>query len=48
MDDFINVIMKDPEVRVKVNEVLERYNGYPYSYQAKKGYDALIQNVILT
>ena len=46
MDDFINVIRKDPQVGVKINEVSERYNRYPYSYQAKIGYDASIQNVI--
>ena len=47
MDEFIKVIEKDPQVGVKINEVLERYNRYPYSYQAKIGYDALIQNVFL-
>ena len=47
MDDFINRIRKDPQVRVKINEVLERYNRYPYGYQTKIGFDALIQNVIL-
>ena len=47
MDDFINVIRKDPQVRVKLNEVLERYKRYPYSYQGKTGYDVLIQIVIL-
>ena len=47
MDEFIKVTKKDPQVGVKINEFLERYNRYPYSYQAKIGYDALIQNVIL-
>ena len=47
MDDFIKVIKKDLQVRDKINEVLERRNGYPYTYQAKLEYDALIQNVIL-
>ena len=42
----MNVIGKDPQVRVKINQVLERYNRYPWSYQAKIGYDALIRNVI--
>ena len=46
MDHFIKVIRKDPQERVKINEVLERFNRYPYSYQAKIGYDDLIQNVI--
>ena len=47
MDDFINVIRKDPQVRYKKNEASERYNRYPYSYQAKIGYDVWIQIVIL-
>ena len=28
--------------------MLERYNRLPHKYQSKKGYDTLIQNVILT
>ena len=27
--------------------MLERYKRLPYNYQSKKGYDSLIQNVIL-
>ena len=46
MNDFINVIKKDPQVRVKINEALERYIRFPDSCQTKIGY-ALIQNVIL-
>ena len=26
MDDFLNVIKKDPQVRIKTNDVLDRYN----------------------
>ena len=47
MDDFINVIRKDPKVRKKINDTLDRYNRLPYNYQSKIGYDTLIQNVIL-
>ena len=47
MDDFINVIRKDPKVRVKINNMLDRYIRLPYNYQSKIGYDTLIQNVIL-
>ena len=46
MNDFINVIKKDPKERVKINDMLDRYNRLPYNYQSKKGYDALIQNNI--
>ena len=45
MDDFINVIKKDKQVRVKINDTLDRYNRLPYIYQSKTGYDTLIQNV---
>ena len=47
MDDFINVTKKDPQVRIKINDMLHRYKRLPYTYQSKIGYDALIQNVIL-
>ena len=47
MDGFINVNRKDPQVRIKMNDMLDRYNRLPYNYQSKKGYDSLIQNVIL-
>ena len=47
MEDFINVIRKDPRVRVKINDTLDRYNRLPYNYQSKIGNDTLIQNVIL-
>ena len=47
MDSFVNVIRKDPKVRVKINDMLDRYNRLPYNYQSKIGYDCLIQNVIL-
>ena len=47
MDDSINVIKKDPQVRVEINDMSDRYNRLPYYYQSKIGYDSLIQNVIL-
>ena len=47
MDDFINVIKKDPQARVKTNDMLDRYNRLPYKYQSKIGYDSLIHIVIL-
>ena len=46
-NDFVNVIRKDPKVRIKINDMLDRYNRLPYKYQSKRGYDTLIQNVIL-
>ena len=47
MEAFINVIRRDPEVRVKINDMLDRYIRLPYTYQSKMGYDTSIQNVIL-
>ena len=47
MNAFKNVIKKDPKVRVKKNNMLDRYNRLPLNYQSKIGYDTLIQNVIL-
>ena len=47
MDAFINVIRKDPKVRSKIIDMLDRYNRLPYNCRSKIGYDTLIQNVIL-
>ena len=47
MDDFTNVIKKDPKVRIKIRDMLDRYNRLPYNYQSKRRYDTLIQNVSL-
>ena len=47
MEAFIIVIKKDSQVRVKINNMLDRYISLPYNYQSKIGYDSLIQNVIL-
>ena len=46
-NDFVNVIRKDPKVRIKIDDMLDRYNRLPTNYQSKKGYGTLIQNVIL-
>ena len=46
MDDFINVIKKDPQVRIKINDTLDKFNRLPYNCQSKIGYDIFIQNVI--
>ena len=47
MEAFVNVIRKDPKVRIKINDMLDRYNRLPFNYQSKIGYDTLIQKVIL-
>ena len=47
MEAFANVIRKDPKVRIKINDMLERYNKLPYKYQSKSGYDTFIQIVNL-
>ena len=47
MEDFINVIRKDPKVRVQINDMLDRYNRLPYNYRSKISYNTLIQSVIL-
>ena len=47
MEAFINVIRKDPKVRVKINNTLDRYMKISYNYQSEIGYDCLIQNIIL-
>ena len=47
MNNFTNVIKKDPKVRTKIIDLLDRNNRLPYKYQSKIGYDTLIQSVIL-
>ena len=47
MEAFINVIRKDPQVQVKINDMLNRYTILPLEYQSKIGSDCLIQNIIL-
>ena len=46
MDAFVKVIKKDPKIRIKINDMLDRYNRLPYNYQSKIGYVSLLQNVI--
>ena len=46
MDAFVNIIRKDPKVRNKINDTLDRYNRLPHKYQSKRGYDCLFQNII--
>ena len=47
MDAFIDGIKKYPRIRIKINDMLDRYNRLLYIYQSKIGYGSLIQNVIL-
>ena len=47
MEAFRNVIKKDPKVRIKVNDMLDRYNRLLLKNQSKIGYDTLIQSIIL-
>ena len=46
MEVFINIIKKDPKVRIKINDMLERHMRLPYNYRSKIGYDCLFQIVI--
>ena len=36
MEDFVNVIRKDPVVRIKINDTVDRYVSLPYNYHSKK------------
>ena len=46
-DAFVKLNKKDPRVQNKMNVMLDRYMYLPYDFQSKKGYNSLIQNVIL-
>ena len=46
-NDFVNLIRELPKVPIKINDMLDRYNGLSNIYQSKIGYDTLTQNVIL-
>ena len=37
MEDFINVMRKDPKVRNEINVMLDRYMSLPYDFQSKIG-----------
>ena len=47
MVDFIKVIKTDPQVQMKIKDMLDKYKRLAYNYQSKIGCDTLIQNVIL-
>jgi len=47
MDDFINIIKKDPQVCFKINNMLDRYNRLSYNHKREIVYDNLIHNIIL-
>ena len=47
MDEFTNVIKRDPQVRVKTKKMIDKYNRLSTNSQSKIGYDTLIQIVIL-
>ena len=46
MEAFLNVFRKDPKVRIKINDMLDRYMRLPHNHQSKIRYDTLFQNVI--
>ena len=46
MEAFINVIKKDPKVRIKIFDMLDSYNTLPYNFNLKISCDSLLQNVI--
>ena len=46
-DNFIKVSTKDPQIRIKIIDMLDRYMRLPYNYRSKVEYDFLIQNVFL-
>ena len=37
MDDFVNVIKRDPQAQIKITDILYKYNRLPYNYQSKIG-----------
>ena len=47
MDDFINVIKKDPQNRTKIKDTLDKNIKLSLKYQSKIGYDTLSQTVFL-
>ena len=47
MDALINVIKKDPQVCIKINNMLDRYNRLSYNHKIEIIYDNLIHNIIL-
>ena len=47
MDAFVNVVRKDPKVRIKINATLDRYMREPDKYRSEICYNCLIQKIIL-
>ena len=47
MDDFVNVIKKEPFVCMKINNMLDRYNRLTCDRKIEIVYDDLILNIIL-
>ena len=47
MNDFLNVIKRDPQLQIKIKVNLDTYVKLSPIYQSKIGYDTLILNVIL-
>ena len=47
MEAFVNLVKKDPFVCIKINNMLDRYNGLTYDRKIEIAYDNLIQNIIL-
>ena len=45
--DFINVIKKDSQVCIKINNMLDRYNRLTDNRKTEIIYDNLIHNIIL-
>ena len=39
MDDFLNVIKRDPKVQTKMKDISDKYIKLPYNDQSKVGYD---------
>ena len=42
MDNFINVIKKDPQVQMKLKDILDKNIRLSYNCQSKTVYDILI------
>ena len=36
MDDFISVIKRDPKVKTKIEDMLDKYIRLPFNYQSKR------------
>ena len=46
MNDFTIKIKRDPQVQIKIKDLLDKFNRLPHNYQFKRRYDTLIHNVI--